>query len=168
VTDYVLSPLSDGHDISAFACGEESLDRWLSNEAHAAQRSWVSRTHVWTELGAHEVLAYFTILPTTVESVGLSKRYLGGLRGAVPGYLLAKLALHERLRGATPKLGPSLLVDALEMIGTAADAAGGRLIVVDTLNERAHAFYLQADFQPIAATQRLVMRMATARGALQV
>jgi hypothetical protein len=168
VTEYTLSPLGDEHDISTFACGEESLDRWLSNEALAAQRSWVSRTHVWTEFGASEVLAYFTILPTMVEPDGLSKRHLGGRHGAVPGYLLAKLALHERLRGATPKLGPTLLVDALEMIGTAADAAGGRLIVVDTLNARAHAFYLRADFQPIPETQRLVMRMSTAREALQV
>jgi hypothetical protein len=166
VTDYVLSALSDEHDISAFACGEESLNRWLSNEARAAQRSWLSRTHVWTELGASEVLAYFTILPTTIKPEGLSNKLHAG-QGALPGYLLAKLALHERLRGATPKLGPRLLVAALEMIGTAADAAGGRLIVVDALNERAHAFYRRADFRPIPATQRLVMRMSTARAALQ-
>lgn len=167
MTDYALSALSNEHDISAFACGEESLDRWLSNEALAAQRSWASRTHVWTDSGAPEVLAYFTILPTTVVPAGLSKRQIGGGRGSIPGYLLAKLALHERLRGRTPRLGPGLLADALEMIGTAADAAGGRLIVVDTLNDRAHAFYRRADFKPIPDTRRLVMRMSTARAALQ-
>lgn len=167
MTDYSLSPLSDGHDISAFACGEESLDRWLSREALAAQKSWVSRTHVWTEAKAPEVLAYFTILPTTVEPAGLSLRNRAGQVGAVPGYLLAKLALHARLRGGTPKLGPELLIDALETIGTAADAAGGRLIVVDALNDKAHAFYRRADFIPIPGTHRLVMRMATARSAFQ-
>lgn len=159
--------LTEQHDFSGFSCGVASLDSWLRNEAKAAHKSGASRTHVWTEPGGNTaVRAYYTITPTTVVPEGLSGRQRGGLSGDVPGYLLAKLALAEELRGRDPRLGPDLLVDALHTILDAADAAGGRLIVVDTVSEKAHRFYQSANFQPIRDSSRLVMRVATARAAL--
>ena len=163
---WAASCLDDRHDFSAFECGVESLDRWLRNEARPGHRSGASRTHVWTEPGDARVKGYYTITPTAVRPEGLSRRNLGGLSGDVPGYLLAKLALSQELRGRQPRLGPDLLLDALETIVNAADAAGGRLIVVDTLDAQAHAFYERADFQSITGSDRLVMRVSTARDAL--
>jgi hypothetical protein len=44
--------------------------------------------------------------------------------------------------------------------------AGGRLIAVDALDDAAHRFHCQHDFQPINGSRRLVMKIATARAAL--
>jgi hypothetical protein len=163
VSDHLLECLDDRHDIASFSCGKESLDRWLRNEGRAGHRSGASRTHVWVQPGFARAMAYFTIMPTTVEPEGLSRKQLGGLSGRVPGYLLAKLALAVELRGSDPHLGPALLLDALSVVVRAADAAGGRLLVVDTVDEDAHHFYERLNFTPIEGRSRLVMRISTVR-----
>ena len=53
-----------------------------------------------------------------------------------------------------------------ERIVAAATNAGGRLIAVDALDDAAHRFYCHHDFQPIQGSRRLVMKIATARAAL--
>jgi hypothetical protein len=44
--------------------------------------------------------------------------------------------------------------------------AGGRLIAVEALDDAAHRFYRHHDFQPVQRSRRLVMKIATARAAL--
>ena len=82
----------------------------------------------------------------------------------VPGYLIGRLALDETLHGEG--LGSQLLLDTLATIVSAAEVAGGRLIAVDAIDEAAHAFYRHHDFQPIEGSNRLVMKVGTARAAL--
>jgi nucleotide-binding universal stress UspA family protein len=65
-------------------------------------------------------------------------------------------------------LGSELLVDALERIVDAAHVGGGRLIVVDAIDDEAHAYYRRHDFVPVADTMRLYLKIATARAALDV
>jgi len=83
----------------------------------------------------------------------------------VPGYLLARLALDVSLHGQG--LGSELLIDALQVTVAAGDRAGGRLIVVDAIDQEAHDFYRHHGFVPIAGARRLAMKVATARGALE-
>ncbi|MEO6627847.1 MAG: GNAT family N-acetyltransferase, partial [Aquihabitans sp.] len=91
-------------------------------------------------------------------------------RGApqqIPAILLAKLALHSSIQGRG--LGAELLVEALNTIVTAARRAGGRVVLVDAINEDARAFYEHHDFQPLPGqSQRLVMKLSTAAKALGV
>jgi hypothetical protein len=63
-------------------------------------------------------------------------------------------------------LGTEPLVDALERIVDAAHVGGGRLIVVDAIDDEARAFYRRHDFVPVAATMRLYLKVATAQAAL--
>jgi predicted N-acetyltransferase YhbS len=90
----------------------------------------------------------------------------------VPAYLLARLALDLSLQGQG--LGGELLVDALGRIVAAADVAGGRLIVVDAIDEAAAAFYARHDFRSVrgaaasVSPRRMAMKIATARSALGV
>lgn len=165
MTDFRCVPLTKDHAVSEFSCGEPSLDNWLRTEGLPAHRAGTSRTHVWEKTDSTTVLAYFSVLPTLIQGNDISRKMRGG-KDLVPGFLLAKLGLHVSLRGHKPKMGPLLLVDALTTICHAADLVGGRLIVVDTVNPSAQDFYRAADFQPIADTARLVMRVATARAAL--
>jgi hypothetical protein len=64
-------------------------------------------------------------------------------------------------------LGAELLVNALTTILTATRSAGGRLIVVDAIDEHAAGFYRAHDFQPSPTDPlRLVMKLSTAARAL--
>lgn len=98
--------------------------------------------------------AYYSIAPTEVVREGLP-RSAGGGHSRVPGYLLARLALAQDLQGRG--LGSQLLLGAIEVMVTASQAAAGRLIVVDAVDEAAHRFYAHHGFVPIAGGNRLYL-----------
>lgn len=91
-------------------------------------------------------------------------------RGApqqIPTILLAKLALDSTVHGHG--LGADLLVHALDTVLAAARRAGGRVVLVDAIDESARAFYEHHDFQqPPRRPRRLVMKLSTAAKALGV
>lgn len=159
-----LVALTDEHDISDFSCGVDWLDRYLTNEASSAHASGATRTHVWLHEGTSAVCAYVTLMNVPISPSGLPKRVRGSFRESMPGYLIAKLALHQDLR--RQGLGTDLLTDALTTIVRAADATGGRLIVVDAIHDAPRALYKRADFTPIEGSNRLWMKVSTARAAL--
>ena len=158
------TPLAPEYDLAGFRCGHDTLDRWLRCEAMRAQRAGVSKTTVWTARNDPLVVAFHAIAPTRFARHQLPSRALSAGYSDVPGYLVGRLALDETLHGAG--LGTQLLLDALDLIVSAAAVAGGRLIAVDAIDEQAHAFYLHHDFRPIEGSSRLVMKVATARAAL--
>jgi predicted GNAT family N-acyltransferase len=85
----------------------------------------------------------------------------------IPGFLLARLALSDHLHGRGH--GGELLVGALDTTLTAIRIGGGRLVVVDAIDQRAHDFYLHFGFRPIPANvSRLVMKASTAAASLSV
>ena len=163
MSDYVSAALGPDHEVGAFRCGKQPLDDWLQGQAHRAQAAGSARTYVWTRAGNSEVLAYFSVAPTQAVRSEVPRSLTGGYT-LIPGYLLARLALDVRLQGQG--LGSELLVDALERIVDAAQVGGGRLIVVDAIDDEAHAFYRRHDFVPVAATMRLYLKVATAQAAL--
>lgn len=158
------SRLSEDHTTSEFDCGHESLDQWLAEQALRAERAGVSATTVWTPPGEQRVVAYYSITPTVVHRDELPSRAMAGGYTSVPGYLLGRLALDRQLHGQGH--ASQLLIDAIERIVSASDQGGGRVIVVDAINDAAGAFYEHHDFTRIPETKRLVMKIATARGAL--
>lgn len=110
-------------------------------------------------------MAYYSIAPTEIRREEIGRSMSGGF-STIPSYLLARLALDQRLHGKS--LGGELLFDALKAIVNSAEIGGGRLIVVAALDEEATRFYLRHDFQPVKDNpQRLVLKVATIRAALQ-
>ncbi len=113
-------------------------------------------------------MAYFAITPTQVNRAddGLSRAASGGLE-RVPVFLIAKLAVDKSI--ASRGNGRQLVLDAISRVVQAARLGGGRLIVVDAIDERAAAFYRKLDFVPVCnRPHRLYMKVATARRALQL
>ncbi len=162
---YSVEPLSDAHDFASFRCGRAELDEWLARHARNAVGQG-TRTYVL--LGESRLLAgYFAIAPHLVERDELPRRIGRGAPSKIPAVLLAKLALDKRLHGQG--LGAELLVWALTTIVSAARAAGGKLVVVDAIDDAAASFYLRHDFQVVSGDpHRLVMKISTAARALDL
>jgi GNAT superfamily N-acetyltransferase len=164
VSDWVSRPLTEHHDVSRFGSGNQSLDRWLQRDSLRAHRAGISRTTVWTAPGDRTVVAYHAFAPTQVARIDLPSRSLSAGYSQVPGYLIGRLALDQTLHGQG--LGTQLLLDALERIVDAADRAGGRVIVVDAIDEAAHRFYSRHGFRAVEQSNRLVLKLATAAAIL--
>ena len=164
--EYQSVALSEAHDVSEFDCGVLSLNNWLAAHALRAQHAGTARTFVWVDGDAPErVWAYFSLAPTELTRAVLSRGQSSGY-STVPGYLLARLAVHTDLRGRG--YGGQVLVDALTRAARAAEAGGGRLVVVDAIDDAAAGFYRHFDFIPVKDDpRRLVMKMASIRRLLE-
>jgi len=154
---FLSEALSDHHDLEMFESDRPELDRWLKQEARRADETGTARVTVWTDAESGVVVGYFAIAPTNVAADGLSRKARAGFSGPIPGYLIAKLALGRHLIGSG--LGGQLLLDALETVAAAANLAGGRLVVVDAIDERAHGFYSHFGFTAIEGSMRLFARI---------
>lgn len=144
--DFVCEAFADDHDTSAFDSGHPSLDDWLRKAARDSDGRNLTRTYVWHR-GDRIVVAYYSFMPYIIERDTLARRQSRGLPDRIPGYLLARLALDRRLQNQ--RLGSQLLASAVTRAGAASRDIGGRYIVVDAIDDNAHAFYQHHGFQPI-------------------
>lgn len=160
---FVCERFTDAHDASAFDSGEAELDDWLRKEAATSAARNITRTYVWHERG--RVVAYYAVMPHTIDADDLPRRRRGGQSGTIPCYLIAKLALDRSLQGQS--LGSQLLASAATRLGAGGDELGGRFIVVDALHERAASFYVHHGFSPLPGVEgRLVLAMKDVTDAL--
>lgn len=90
-----------------------------------------------------------------------------GAPDTIPGFLLARLALADGLHG--DGRGGELLALAIEKMIEAIVVGGGRLIVVDAIDETAAGFYRHHGFRPTPADPaRLVTKASTAAVSLGI
>lgn len=168
-----VTKLAPGFDLGAFDCGESAYNEWLTEHAVNAVKSGSSMVYLLLqqEHSAVEerVVGYYAICPTMVVRDQIPRRLRGGVLRSAPGWLLAKLALHESLRGDKQnQWGSQLLRDALESIVAGADAGGGQVIVVDADNAGLVDWYARHGFKTTGGDDlRLYMKVATARKYLQ-
>lgn len=161
---YRVEPLSEDHDLHRFDCGNEQLSAWLQRQALHA-RGQGTRTYVLVEESTGSILGYFAIVPHMIAREDAPPRIGRGAPAQIPVILLAKFALDIQVQGQG--LGSDLLVEALAMIVEASRIAGGKLIVVDAVDESARAFYEHHDFEAVPGDEsRLVMKLSTAAKAL--
>lgn len=161
---YRVEPLAAGHDLDAFDCGHDALSSWLSQHAGRAAGQG-TRTYLLVEDVTGAVVGYFAVAPHLLERDDAPRSVRRGAAQRIPAILLAKLALDKRVHGKG--LGGELLVHAQTTVVTAARAAGGRLVVVDAIDESAASFYRAHDFTPAPTDpRRLIMKLSTAARAL--
>lgn len=161
-----LEPLGYHHIIDRFDCGNDDLTDWLvQHSGHATRQG--TRTYVLIREGTQEALGYVAIAPHLLEREELPTRVGRGAPRQVPAILLAKLALDVRLHGQG--LGSELLVRTLHLIAEAARVAGGKLVVVDAIDDDAAAFYGRHDFVPVPGNpHRLIHKLSTVAKALDL
>lgn len=158
-----LAPLAAEHDLAPFDSGQPALDGWLRTHARTATGQG-TRTYVLTD-DAGTVVGFFSIAPHLLQRDEAPRRIARGAPARIPAILLAKLALDRRLHGQG--LGGELLTHALATIVRAARTAGGRLVVVDAIDDHAAAFYRAHDFHPAPHDpHRLVAKLSSTASAL--
>ena len=157
--------LRAAHDVASFTCGNEELDHWLRTAALNSDRAGTARVYV--DIDNTEIAGYFAIVPHQVRRADIPSSVGHGGPTTIPGFLLARLAIRRDLQGEGR--GGELLVLALERILEAIAIAGGRIIVVDALDDRAAAFYRHFGFAAAAlGADRLVMKASRAAATLGV
>lgn len=147
--------LTDDHDIDEFDCGENELNRWLQRSARVALSAGTAATYV---LGrGQRVVGYYALAMSSIAHEQAPSRLRRGMPDPVPVVLLARLAVDRSEQGS--QLGGHLLVDALRRCARGGREFGARAVVVDAINDQAHAFYEHFDFHPLEG-RRLWRRLS--------
>lgn len=142
------APLAAGHALAGFACGEPSLDVWLTNHARQAAQANSAQTYVITDAQEdHRAVGYYALTVGAIEHDAATDRVRKGMpRHPIPVVILALLAVDQSVHGHG--LGPLLLQDAMRRVVSAAAELGIRGLLVHALNDRARAFYLHLGLEP--------------------
>jgi ribosomal protein S18 acetylase RimI-like enzyme len=158
--------LNDGHDRSAFACGEEALDRYLRTQATQDVRRRVATCFVAIEIATGKLAAYYTIASASIPTPQLPPEIIKRLPRypTLPAVRIGRLAVDLKFRGCG--LGGAMLVDAANRTLQAPPAVFA--LLVDAKNGDAVAFYQRHGFRPLASQPRtLFLPMATAEKLLR-
>lgn len=161
---YRVEPLGE-QDLGEFSCGNEELDEWLRRHAGTASGQG-TRTYVLVDADGL-VGGYFAVAPHLLLREDAPPRLARGAPREIPAILLAKLALDGSVQGRG--LGSDLLVFALETVIAAARRAGGRVVLVDAIDDGARSFYEHHDFERLPGhSHRLAMKLSTVAKTLRV
>lgn len=141
-----VKKLDASHEVDAFDCGKEPLNRFLQRHALVNQKAGSAQTWVVCR-GEQRVVGYYSLAVGAVEHAGAPGRVSEGLaRHPIPVMLLARLAIDRSEQGKG--LGRALLRDALLRTAQAADIAGIRALLVHAKDDEARAWYERFDFEP--------------------
>lgn len=139
------SPLRPAHNVSAFDCGEPSLNLWLEKHALVAVSTRTANTFVVSR--GRKVVGYFSIANGAVDHNKTTAKVRRNTPDPIPATVLARLAVDNAEKGQG--LGRDLLVDASRRILSAAKHSAARLLIVHPLTETAASFYEKFGFRPL-------------------
>ena len=143
-----IEKLDRRHDVDAFDCGKEPLNRFLARYAMQNQKASASQTYVGVD--GDKIVGYYTLVVGEVAYDKAAERLKKGLaRHPVPVMILARLAVATSAQGKG--LGAGLLKDAILRTLQAGDIAGIRAFVVHAKDDEAKAFYERYDFTSSAS-----------------
>jgi ribosomal protein S18 acetylase RimI-like enzyme len=136
------------HDRQNFACGNDTLDRYLLTQAGQDMRRRISNCFVATPDSA-VIAAYYTLAAASVPVLELpdSEKKRLPRYPVVPAALIGRLAVDRRFQGRG--LGGALLFDAIMRAMKAEPAIFA--LIVDAKNDSAAAFYAHYGFRAFAS-----------------
>jgi GNAT superfamily N-acetyltransferase len=157
-----VEPLVARHDRTAFSCGNESLDRYLQQQANQDARRNLAAVFVTCTEGTNTVVGYYTLSAFAVLPRELPDHLLRRLPryDRLPAILLGRLAVDRRQHGQ--RLGQRLLLDALLRCRDESARIGALAVVLDAIDSNALGFYEHFGFQLLVDhANRLYLPMAT-------
>jgi len=137
--------LGPSHDLSAFDCGEPTLNSFLQKHALNNDRAGLGRTFVAIEPDQLQVAGYFTVSTGSVRFDSFpdyKKRRLP--KYPIPTVHIGRLAVDGKSKGKG--LGEALLIEALRKATIASKSIGVFAVDLIALNENAKRFYLKYGF----------------------
>lgn len=135
-------PLASHHDLTDFACGNESLDDWLKRRSFVNQTSGATRTFVICN--DDKVVGYYALASGGISSEAALGKFRRNMPNPISVVILARLAIDNSHQGRG--LGRALFRDAALRVIRAADTIGIRGIIVHAISPAAKNFYLALGF----------------------
>lgn len=160
-------PIQKRHDRDAFDCGEEVLNEFLRRYARKSHEMGGAKTFLAIDDTDEKILGYYSLSPASIAYARTPELVRRGLaRHDVPGFRLARLAVHRRAQGQG--LGGQLLLAAGRRCLRAASEVGGVVLVIDAKNERVAAWYATYGAVPLPDSPlTLLLPLATIETALK-
>lgn len=156
-------PIAPEHDLSAFECGQPSLDEWLKRRALRNHQSGAARCFVVCS-GAN-VVGYYSLSAGAIAHESAPKSMRRNMPDPLPVLLLGRLAIDQRYHNRG--LGSALLRDAMLRAVSVARDAGVFAILLHALTPEAKQFYLSRGFvQSPLQPMTLMMTLETVRSIL--
>jgi len=131
-------PLTAGHDLSGFDCGEPALNDWLRLRA-LKNESRFSRTYVACQ--GNRVVAYYCISAGAVARAAAPGKVRRNAPDTIPVSVIGRLAVSRDHAGKG--LGADILSDALRRIAAASQSIGMGAVLVQAKDEAAKRFYIR-------------------------
>ena len=157
-----LKRLLEEHDeekvktlLNSFSCSKNlEVENFLKNSAILFEKLNKSRTYLIFKRGTTDILAYFTLTISILKIVDddVSKKTLKKLDGIskekreFPVYLIGQLGKNDKFWNEIS--GKEILEKAINLIYKANEIVGGRVILIETLNnEKPIKFYEENGFK---------------------
>lgn len=163
---FCFESLSESHDRTAFACGHESLDRYLQTQATQDIRRRIANCFFLVEIATSRIAGYYTLSAASIPLVDLPPEVVSRLprHPTLPAVRIGRLAVDHDYQKR--RLGELMLIDAIRR--TSQDSAAAFALLVDAIDDHAAAFYRCYGFLPIAGSNRtLFLPLATAHESLR-
>ena len=154
--------LSNHHNKDAFDCEEESLNKYLKQQALQDMKRQIGMTHVAVYMDdSSRIVGYYTLAMSSVAPGIMPEKKLPS-QMPLPAVLLGRLAVDATFKGHG--LGEYLLMDALARSQRVAlSDVGAVAVVVDALHS-AVEFYGKYGFQQLSDDKlHLYLSMRTIR-----
>lgn len=145
--EWVIEPLSGGHNRADFSCGNAALDRYLKEQAGQDLRRGCATPFVLiSEPGDTTILGYYTLSSYGIDVGDLPVELARKLPRypLVPATLLGRLAVDRSFQGQG--VGEFLLMDALHRALVQSDEIAAAAVVVDAIDAGAIKFYRHFGF----------------------
>jgi GNAT superfamily N-acetyltransferase len=159
---FITEILNAGHKKSAFSCGEESLDTFIQKLASQHVKSRAAGVFITADAEGR-VKGYYTLSSDSIPADLVPEDFRKKLPRyeSLPTTLLGRLAIDRHDQGQG--LGELLLIDALHRAYAISEQVGSVAVIVDALNSKAEAFYLQYGFIKLPDRGRLFLPMKSVK-----
>lgn len=150
--------------IEEFTCGNTQLDRFWLDKSLTYSKIGMCAVHV--AMKADDIIGFYTISPSMVQGSGLPRnRQAGKPTMNHPSWLIGELAVSRELRGGRDNgsVGAALPCHAIRMICDVSVKAGGRLVMLDPLNDALSDWYEEHGFLRLRNANTMYMPLKNAR-----
>ena len=148
--EIVFELLNAEHDLSAFSCGDESLDSWLHSKALRNQKLSATRTFLALDKTSGTIMGYYGLSMSEIVRADAPKSVQRNMPQGIPVVLLGRLAVSKDHQGMG--MGRFVMRHALETSVRAGESIATRLVITQPIDLDARRFYLAVGFEPLAGT----------------